>query len=419
MPSPQSPSMTRILTAQDLSSLPLQTFGTEFTAGPWKLTLSDLVRGADAAAQIAAVTDQNAPPADGIDYLLFQVNATNAGQERIWIDYDDFAVFGQSGIVRRSLELMPPDPMLQAAVEPGQSTSGWVVGAIESGDPSPVILFDSRLLTGFWADQPIATVAGGTLPSADAPPAAVNDIGGSPSAPAVANELIVTGDWQVELLQAVFGQEVYDLTDFRTQAVGSSDPSLIPLWAAIQVRVTNNREGSAVSHFPATAFALSYSDGEEILDVSRLTPPLPDIVGDYLPGATRTGWAAFERPVDFTGSLVRFQPFRTDSDVRWLTWGDGTAPQSGQQPVAQQEATPAAPSEAFANGATVTTIESDVNLRAAASTSADIVEAMPEGTTLTITGDPVEADGYTWYPVQDPATGNSGFVAANFLRAAT
>ncbi len=225
MPSLQTRPNARMLTAQDLSGLPLQAFETEFTAGPWKLTLSNLVRGADAAAQIASVTDQNAAPDDGIDYLLFQANATNAGQERIWIDYDDFAVIGSSGIVRRSLELMPPDPMLQAAVEPGQSTSGWVVGAIETDDPAPVILFDSRLLTGFWADQVVATVAGGTFPSTGIQPVAVNDTGSAPSSPATANEPIVTSDWQVELLQAVFGQDVYELTDFRTQAVGDSDPS--------------------------------------------------------------------------------------------------------------------------------------------------------------------------------------------------
>ena len=418
MPTSQTRSIPQTLTAQDLSTLSLQSFGIEFTAGPWKLTLSDLVRGADAAAQIAAVTDQNEPPSDGIDYLLFQVNATNAGQERIWIDYDDFAVFGSSGIVRRSLELMPPDPMLQAAVGPEESTSGWVVGAIETDDPSPVILFDSRLLTGFWADQIVATAVGGTLPTTGAQPLAANDIGSSPTAPATANQPIVTADWQVELLQAVFGQDVYELTDFRTQAVGDSDPSLIPQWAAIQVQVTDNRAGSSVAHFPATAFSLSYGDGEVILDVSRLTPPLPDIAGDFLPGGTRTGWAAFERPADFDGSLVRFQPYRTDTDVRYLTWGDGSAPQNAGQAVTQEEETPTAPSETLANGTTVTTNESDVNLRASASTTADIIETLPEGTSLTITGEPVEADGYTWYPVQDPATGNSGFVAANFLRAA-
>jgi hypothetical protein len=418
MPSNRSPVTSRVLNAQDLASFTLQQFGTEFTAGPWKLTLSQLVRGADAASQIAAASDQNAAPPDGFDYLLFQVNATNAGQERTWLDYDDFAVMGSSGLVHRSLELMPPDPMLQAAVEPGESTSGWVVGEIESGDQSPVILFDPRILTGLWADQVIATAAGGSFPSTGVSPQQINDTGASPSAPATANQPIVTADWVLELQQAVFGQDVYDRTDFRTQAVGDSDPTFIPQWAAFEVTATNNRDGSAVSHFPATAFSLAYADGSEVLDVSRLTPPLPDISGDYLPGASFTGWAAFERPADFTGTLVRFQPFRTDEDVRYLTWGDGSAPANAEDVEVAEEGTPAAPSGTFANGTTVTTNESDVNMRSGATTSADIVATLALDTSLTVTGDPVEADGYTWYPVQDPATGNSGFVAANFLRAA-
>ena len=419
MPSFRSPVAGLALNAQDLASFTLQQFGTELAAGPWKLTLSQLVRGADAASQLAAVSDQNTPPADGFDYLLFQVNATNAGQEPTWIDYDDFAVMGASGLVHRSLQQMPPDPMLQAAVEPGASTSGWVVGEIESDDQSPVVLFDPRILSGLWADQVVATAAGASFPSTGVQPQDVNDTGSSPTAPATANQPMVTADWVLELQQAVFGQDVYDRTDFRTQAVGDSDPSFIPLWAAIEVKVTNNRGGSAVSHFPATAFSLAYADGSPVLDVSRLTPPLPDVSGDYLPGATFTGWAAFERPADFSGTLVRFQPFRTDADARYLTWGDGSAPANAEAVQVAEEGTPAAPSGTFANGTTVTINESEVNMRAEASTSADIVETLAQDTALTVTGDPVEADGYTWYPVQDPATGNSGFVAANFLREAS
>lgn len=417
MPSSRTAGSSRLLFTQDLASLPLQQLGGEFVAGPWKLTLSQFQRGADAAAQIAAVSDQNAAPPDGIDYILFWVDATNAGQEPTWLDYDDFAVMGSSGIVRRSLQLMPPDPMLQAAVDPGQSTSGWVTGAIESGDPSPVILFDDRILSGNWSDQVVAATAGATFPSTGVQPQAVNDVGADPSNPATAGEPIVTADWVVELQQAVFGQDVYDRTDFRTQAVGDSAPEFIPNWAAIEVTVTNNRGGSAVSHFPATAFSLSYADGAPVLDVSRLTPPLPDVSGDYLPGGTRTGWAAFERPTEFSGTLVRFVPFRTDADVRYLTWGDGSAPANAEDVVVEEESTPAPPSETFSPGTSVTVSESEVNLRAEPSTSAEIVETLTQGTTLTVTGDPVDAEGYTWYPVDDSATGKSGFVVANFLRA--
>lgn len=417
MPSSRTSPASRVLTAEDLATFTMQQFGTEFPAGIWKLTLSQLVRGADAAAQIAAASNQNAAPPDGMDYLLFQVNAVNAGQEPSWIDYDDFAVMGSSGLVHRSLQLMPPDPMLQSAVDPGQSTSGWVVGEIESGDQSPVVLFDPRILSGTWADQVVAPAPGIAFPSTGVQTQATNSTGANPGEPAVAGDVIITDDWVLELQQAIFGQDVYDGTDFRTQAVGDSDPSSIPNWAAIQVTVTNNRGGSAVSHFPATAFTLSYADGSEVLDVSRLTPPLPDVSGDYLPGGTFTGWAAFERPTDFTGTLVRFVPFRTDKDVRYLTWGDGSAPANAEAVEVAEEGTPAPPSQTFAAGDAVIINESEVNMRASASTSGDIVETLALDTALTVTGDAVVADGYTWYPVEDSATGNSGFVAANFLRA--
>jgi uncharacterized protein YraI len=103
--------------------------------------------------------------------------------------------------------------------------------------------------------------------------------------------------------------------------------------------------------------------------------------------------------------------------VRYLTWGDGSAPANAEDVQVAEEGTPAAPSGTLANGSTVTINESEVNMRSGTSTSAEVVETLAQGTTLTITGDPVDADGYTWYPVQNPATGRSGFVAANFLRA--
>ena len=399
--------------------MPLQQFGAEFTAGPWKVTLSDLLRGEDATARITAASDQNAAPASGIDYLLFQVNAVNAGQEPTWIDFDDFAVVGASGIVRRSLQLLPPDPMLRATVEPGGSTTGWVTGAIETGDSSPVVLFDPRILSGSWADRAIGLADSPAFPTTGVESQPVNDTGSSPTSPAAVGDTIVTGDWVVELQQAVFGQDVYERTDFRTQAVGDSDPSFIPQWAAIEVRITNNFAGMPTAHFPATAFSLAYADGSEVPDVSRLTPPLPDVSGDYLPGGSFTGWAAFERPAGFDGSLVRFQPFRTDADVRFLTWGDGSAPaNTGSVETAEADGTPAPPADRFARGAAVVTNEADVNMRAEPTTASEIVATLPLATALTVTGDPVDAEGYTWYPVQDEATGNSGYIAANFLRAA-
>ncbi len=53
----------------------------------------------------------------------------------------------------------------------------------------------------------------------------------------------------------------------------------------------------------------------------------------------------------------------------------------------------------------------DVNLRAEPSAGAAIVAVLPAGTVVTVTGAARE----DWLPVQNPATGDSGWVAAQFL----
>jgi hypothetical protein len=42
---------------------------------------------------------------------------------------------------------------------------------------------------------------------------------------------------------------------------------------------------------------------------------------------------------------------------------------------------------------------------------------LPEGTALTVTGDSVNAEQYTWWPVKTD-DGQTGFIAADFLQIA-
>ena len=55
-----------------------------------------------------------------------------------------------------------------------------------------------------------------------------------------------------------------------------------------------------------------------------------------------------------------------------------------------------------------------MNVRATPSTSGDIVTALGEDQAVTITGDPQDADGYTWVPVR-LADGTQGWVVQEFL----
>ena len=72
---------------------------------------------------------------------------------------------------------------------------------------------------------------------------------------------------------------------------------------------------------------------------------------------------------------------------------------------------------ATATSGTATVTQDGVNIRSEPTISGTPVTAVNSGDTLTITGDPVEADGYTWYPVR-LEDGTEGFTVGDFLEIA-
>lgn len=103
-------------------------------------------------------------------------------------------------------------------------------------------------------------------------------------------------------------------------------------------------------------------------------------------------------------------------------------PAEPTQPPAQPTQAPAEPTQAQAEPTTATTTgafnegdlvvvnDNDVNMRADASTSAEIVDTLSQGAELRVlSGTPTEAEGYTWWNVSDDALGVTGWVAGDFL----
>lgn len=99
------------------------------------------------------------------------------------------------------------------------------------------------------------------------------------------------------------------------------------------------------------------------------------------------------------------------------------APSDGTQDTADtQDATPEASpaasptTDAFSVGQIVVTTEESVRVREDASINAEPINAFISGTEFEITGPPVEADDYTWYPVQLVADASVvGWVVQEFI----
>lgn len=87
----------------------------------------------------------------------------------------------------------------------------------------------------------------------------------------------------------------------------------------------------------------------------------------------------------------------------------GDAPAETQVPVVDET-----PPPARLDGQPTTVIGNSVNVRSEASTAGVAVTAVNAGDVVTVTGEPVEADGFIWYPVR-LEDGTEGWVVGDFL----
>ena len=97
-------------------------------------------------------------------------------------------------------------------------------------------------------------------------------------------------------------------------------------------------------------------------------------------------------------------------------------PEATEEPAEEAEGTPSATPEAsqeFVEGDIVVINDDNVRIRGEASVNSEPVDVFTAGTELTITGEPVDADDYTWYPVTLVADDSiSGWIAVDFIEPA-
>lgn len=302
--------------------------GAEGVAGPWRMTVLEVRTGQEATDLVTAASEFNDPPRDDFTYVAVRLRVTNTGSGPLSIESDDFAITGSSGFVGRFVGVVAPDDAIDGEVAAGQEREGWVILGAPVDEPALVLVFDSLSLSGNWADRAFALTEGATVPTLPLD-AAPNDVGIDPAAPAGTGATVITDAWQIELEEVAIGDAVYALyppSDYRTTALGEAaawDPNDADAdgavgWLAIRVKVTSLLADESEAMLPPTAFMLAGADGEAIPNTLFLTPPQPDASGAYLPGVAREGWVAFELPGAYDYTSVRFLPYRSDGDARYL-----------------------------------------------------------------------------------------------------
>lgn len=400
---------------QSQTPLPALTpLGQPATAGPWTITVLDVVSGDAAAKQVSDTNAGNASAPDGVGYLLAHVQVANTNAAPQILNMADFTATGNDGVLRPAASLAGPTPELQGTVAAGASLDGWLPMLVD--DPAKATLwFESILLGGDWSSAILGLTEQSAIPTFFAGAAASDvNVGSDPANPAAVGTAVQAGDWSVTVIRTGRGHEIYDISDYGVQAFASGKPeekeAEIATWFSVYLSVTNTSPRPAT--FSQNALMLCDTNGEAWDNVMALTAPAPDVSRRLVPGATREGWVAFRLKPYSPGNLARVAPSLVADAPKYvaLSGSASTSTQSTGTPVATT------PLDVVA-GDSVMTTDDQINLRDQPSDSGKIVLELPKATKLTVTGDPVEADGYTWIPVTVDATGENGYVVSTYLAA--
>lgn len=404
--------MVALQETSSAGGITIHPIGETASLGPWAITVVEVVSGEEASSLLVQSNAENPPAPEGQVYVCARISAQNNGQGTRSIQMVDFAATGSDGILRRTQAVVVPEPMLQAVVEPGAMAEGWV--AITVDDPSVATLwFDAPMLGGSWSDGLFALADGAQAPVFEDLDASDTDAGSDPSAPAAIGETIQVGGWEVTIDEVIFGQAIFDIADFRYRALGD-DAEWVQNGIGLYATVRN------LNPFPAffsdIAFEIADFNGEPWDHTLTMTAPEPDVSQEYLPSATVQGWASFGGQPWTAAELIKVQPFKTGGSARYVIF-DGNQPLAADTPL-DEEAGEEAPADPLnvAAGDLVETTEDLVNFRSEPSSGADIIDELALGTQLEITGEPVDADGYTWYPAIVVDTSQAGYLVQDFVQ---
>jgi hypothetical protein len=401
--------------------------GEAVAAGPWQMTVVEVLTGGDAAAAAVGANAANPDPDEGMQYVAARIKVQNTSSQSFVIGPEDFAVIGSSGVVRRFSAISAPSPELDGLVPAGESLEGWVLSSAEADASNLVLLYDSTTITGTWADHAFAISDDAALNLSTERAAELDEDGRDPGEPVGIGRVISTNEWTMKIVDVVTGAAVIDISPDATKRLGQSYnsgdgtyASCLETWVAVQIEATNNGGDGITRYLSPTAFQLADSDGSALSDIRMLTPPEPDLSGGYATGAERAGWIAFELPSNcgkdganilYDANLLRFQPFATSDEVRYLTWTGGAGP----EPEPTATAKPFDPDDAIAEGTLAVITEDGVRMRDEPSVDGEIIDELMAGDEVEISGPPEEGDGYTWYPIRIPDSDDEGWIVQDFV----
>ena len=291
--------------------------GVRFTT--WAVTVTNVLRGEEAAQAIEAANEFNSDPPEGFQYILATVQVGNISTESTSeeVGYGVYLHATGSDAVDYSLSGLALATPLQGELFPGGQIEGQVGFAVPADITDLMIQVEETTSTDDKAQYFIAVD-----PDASVVPAAEytsepksSDVGADMQNPAALGDTIRTDGWEATIIEYKRGTAAADFVKEKNEFADAADAGRE--YVLVQVRVRNlNAGGPDEASLADSSYLKIVGERNEVYDATFVSIE-PRLNGQLFPGGQLQGWAVLQVEEGEKDLKVIFEPlFSFDEATR-------------------------------------------------------------------------------------------------------
>lgn len=291
------------------------------SAPNWDVQVQEVIRGDEAWQLVQGANPYNEPAPEEMEYLLVRlhVKCTYDDDEEHSISGSDFKVTGDRLVKYRTASVVKPEPPLEAQLFSGGETEGWSAYLVGEGEGNLILVVDELMN---WDEDRFRFIALEEGASVSVPQELGDikptDLGEERGNPAPFGETVTTEDWQVNIVEAVRGDEAWAMVQEANPYNEAPREGMEYVAVKAHVRyISTVDESISVDNF---YFKTTGSAGV-LYDPPSIVDPSPVMEVTLYPGGEYEGWVTLEAAQDETDLLVVFEPAfdMTQTNRRFLS----------------------------------------------------------------------------------------------------
>jgi hypothetical protein len=276
----------------------------------WNIQVLEIKRGEEAWIDLSSANMLNSPPPESMEYLLLNISveSTHTDSEEHSIGGCDFDVTGDLFInyTCTSAFIVEPDPQLDATLYSGGKTEGWVGFLVGVAEGNLVLVFDEIFNFDGDSKRFIALDAGASLEiPKELSSIKPGDIGKEMNNPALLSEKIVTEEWEISILEVVYGDEALNMVMEANQFNDPPEDGMEYIIVNIYARNISSTEDS--NNIDWTYFNITGNANIKYEHPSIVSPE-PRLNIDLYPGGVTEGWIVLQAGIDEENLIIIFDP---------------------------------------------------------------------------------------------------------------